>query len=118
MKPTTFPFSSATYIKVSCDRGNSAESVELSSDHSRAAGGSASLKRMSDERCISSMRARSSRPAARTSLVGAGVRQAHELSMQTQVAAQLGVKTERDDAALPHRHRMTVVIRHHVYVSG
>src|SRR5207237_9608461 len=52
------------------------------------------------------------------SLVGAGVRQAHELSMQTQVAAQLGMKTERDDASVPHRHRMTVVIRHHVNVSG
>src|SRR5207244_12749551 len=38
--------------------------------------------------------------------------------MQTQVAAQLGMKTERDDASVPHRHRMTVVIRHHVNVSG
>ena len=47
MNPTTLPFSSATYIRVSWESGSRAESVELSSDQSRAAGGAASLSLMS-----------------------------------------------------------------------
>src|SRR6266508_6904806 len=65
-----------------------------------------------------SLRFERGREGPRVGLSSVRCRQAHELSMQPQVAAELGVKTKRGDPAVAHGHRMPLVRRDHLDVAG
>src|SRR5438132_1947804 len=113
-------------MSVSWESGSSAERVWLTSPQSRAGGGTAE-KRATASRWICSMRAMSSRLAARSfscvtavplqslgllhrrlAVAGYGS-QAEELPVQAEVAAQLGVKGESHHRAMADGHRASFV---------
>src|ERR1700730_1203880 len=113
-------------MSVSWESGSSAERVWLTSPQSRAGGGTAE-KRATASRWICSMRAMSSRLAARSfscvtgislqslglidrrlAVAGSGS-QAEELPVEAEITAQLGMKGERHHRALADGHRASFV---------